>query len=400
MLRHLSKLIWKRKGRNLMLSLEILLAFMIVFAVAAFAVRSLQLYTLPLGFVPDDVWAVEMRSDTESNKAFNAEMYDQLRRGLESLPEVKRVAFASAAPFMAHGMWTDVAAAGKGTRVKTEMVEMTDGYNEALGVQMLRGRTFAREDDSAAVQPVIINRRMALELFDTEDALGKEFDNSSPTSKIREMRRVIGVIDDFRKGGELDAPHNVTMMRKGERQVGEGLRTIIIKLAPGTNRAFEEKLQKQLKLIRNDLGYEISPLSSLRNSALKAQLVPLMVLAVVAGFLLLMVAFGLFGVLWQNTTRRIPEIGLRRAIGASAANIYRQIIAEQFLLSSGAILVALLLLVQLPITGVLGESLNWAVFLGATGLSMAAIYLISLLCSVYPGWRASRLSPTEALHYE
>jgi hypothetical protein len=47
-----------------------------------------------------------------------------------------------------------------------------------------------------------------------------------------------------------------------------------------------------------------------------------------------MVAFGLFGVLWQNTTQRIPEIGLRRAVGASAADIYRQIVAEQLLLSS------------------------------------------------------------------
>jgi putative ABC transport system permease protein len=121
---------------------------------------------------------------------------------------------------------------------------------------------------------------------------------------------------------------------------------------------------------------------------------------VIATFLLLMVAFGLFGVLWQNTTRRIPEIGLRRAIGASAGDIYRQIIAEQFLLSSVAMLVAMLLLVQLPITGALGELLNWQVFLGAAAVSMAAIYLLSLLCSVYPGWRASRLSPTQALHYE
>ena len=37
---------------------------------------------------------------------------------------------------------------------------------------------------------------------------------------------------------------------------------------------------------------------------------------------------------------------------------------------------------------------------GAAGLSMAAIYLLSLLCALYPGWRASRLSPTEALHHE
>jgi putative ABC transport system permease protein len=38
--------------------------------------------------------------------------------------------------------------------------------------------------------------------------------------------------------------------------------------------------------------------------------------------------------------------------------------------------------------------------LGAAALSMTVIYLISLLCSLYPGWRASRLNPAEALHYE
>jgi putative ABC transport system permease protein len=113
-----------------------------------------------------------------------------------------------------------------------------------------------------------------------------------------------------------------------------------------------------------------------------------------------MVAFGLFGTLWQNTTQRIPEIGLRRAVGARVGDIYGQIVAEQLLLSSFAIVVGLALLVQLPLTGVLGETLNWAVFMAAAGLSMFVIYLISLLCSLYPGWRASRLSPTEALHYE
>jgi putative ABC transport system permease protein len=138
----------------------------------------------------------------------------------------------------------------------------------------------------------------------------------------------------------------------------------------------------------------------MRASMLKEQLVPFIVVSVIAAFMVAMVAFGLFGVLWQNTTRRIPEIGLRRAVGASAGDIYRQIVSEQLLLSSIAMIVGLVLLVQLPLTGALGEGLNWTVFLGAAALSMAAIYLLSLLCSLYPGWRASRLSPTEALHYE
>jgi putative ABC transport system permease protein len=177
-------------------------------------------------------------------------------------------------------------------------------------------------------------------------------------------------------------------------------RTLVLRVTPGTPRSFEMALSRQLKLVRNDWSYEITPLTEMRHVQMRSQLVPMVIMAVVASFLLVMVAFGLFGVLWQNTTRRIPEIGLRRALGAKATQIYGQIIGEQLLLSSAAMLLALGLLVQLPITGALGESMNWPVFFGAAALSMGVIYLISLLCSLYPGWRASRLNPAEALHYE
>jgi putative ABC transport system permease protein len=178
------------------------------------------------------------------------------------------------------------------------------------------------------------------------------------------------------------------------------VRTILLKVAPGTPRAFEETLSRRLKAVRNDWSYEIAPLTAMRATLLKEELVPMAVVAVIDAFMLLMVAFGLFGVLWQNTTRRIPEIGLRRAIGARAADIYRQIVLEQLLLGSLAMGVGLVLLVQLPLTGALGDTLNWSVFAGAVGLSMAVIYLLSLACSLYPGWRASRLDPAAALHYE
>jgi putative ABC transport system permease protein len=178
------------------------------------------------------------------------------------------------------------------------------------------------------------------------------------------------------------------------------MNTLLIRLKPGTTRAFETRLQRKLMQVRNDWTYKISPLGDLRSTMLKAILSPLAVLSVVAAFMLVMVGFGLFGVLWQNTTRRIPEIGLRRAVGATATSIYRQIVAEQMLLSTIAMLVGLVLLVQLPLTGALGAVLDWTVFLAASAVSMLVIYLISLLCALYPGWRASRLSPTEALHYE
>ena len=397
MFRHLLKLIWKRKGRNLMLSLEILIAFVIVFGIAAFGLRSYQLYQLPTGFDSDNVWAATIGNAGDWGSALPAGSYDRLKQGLLAMPGAQQVAFVSSAPYEDSNFNTSFTTAN-GRQVRTEIVHASDGFLSLLNIKLIQGRGFGPLDDGAAEGAVVINRRMAMELFGTADVIGKQFD-ASERGKRGDIRRVVGLIEDYRKKGELDTPQNVTIMRHA-REAEDDPRTILIKMAPGTPRAFEETLSRQLKLVNNQWSYQIEPLSSLRTSAMKSRMTPLIVLSIVAGFLLLMVAFGLFGVLWQNTTRRVPEIGLRRAIGANAGDIYRQIIAEQFLLSSGAMLVALLLLVQLPLTGALGEMLNWTVFMAATVVSMAAIYLLSLLCSVYPGWRASRLSPTEALHYE
>lgn len=400
MFRHLLKLTWKRKSRNLMLSLEILLAFAIVFALAAFGLRYLQLYRMPLGFEGADVWSVSVEAGDNRKARFDNAVYDSLRRGLAELPEVTGVGFASFEPYAMSTIASDLRRSGDSRRqVHTELLDADDGLAAVLGLNLVEGRWFSQLDNGSAQRPVVINRRMADAMFPGERALGQQFVDGEG-AKIVETYRVVGVVDAFRAKGELASPVNFAFTRVEAGKDDRDARTILLKLKPGTTRDFERRLNARLKLIRNDWSYEIAPLSSTRAAMMKTRTIPLIVVCVIAGFMLLMVAFGLFGALWQNTTQRIPEIGLRRALGASAGEIYRQIVAEQFMLSSIAIALGLVLLVQLPLTGVLGESLDWTVFLAAAALSMAVIYLLSLLCAVYPGWRASRLSPTEALHYE
>jgi putative ABC transport system permease protein len=396
MFRHLMKLTWKRKTRNLMLSLEILLAFAIVFAIAAFGVRNYQLYHMPLGFDATDVWSVELKPADQEKGKIDAATYDALKRGVLELPEVAQVSFANYEPYAMSTMTSTMN--GPGGKLETHLLDASDDLAQVLKLDLVDGRWFSALDDGAAVRPVVINRRMAQALFPGKPAVGKQFTDNERDQKW--TYKVIGVVSEYRDKGELMEPVNYTFQRYVPGSGDRDAHVMVLKVRPGTDRSFETRLNRRLKLIRNDWTFQITPLSSLRKSMLKAQFTPLIVLGVIAAFMLLMVAFGLFGALWQNTTQRIPEIGLRRALGARAGDIYGQIVAEQLLLSSVAIAVALVLLVQLPLTGALGASLNWSVFAAASGLSMFVIYLISLLCSLYPGWRASRLSPTEALHYE
>jgi putative ABC transport system permease protein len=400
MFRHMMKLIWKRKSRNLMLSLEILIAFLIVFAIAATSARYHQLYRLPVGFDYRNVWSVNMTGGAGRDVKNDPVLYDSFKRSLEAMPEIQQVAFSTFSLYQRRIMRTEFVPPGGGPRVEADMLDASDDYFSVAGMRLLEGRWYSAVDDGAGAVPVVINRSMAERLFPGQSAVGKQFSDSEPDDKAPRMLKVTGVVEAFRPQGELMTPHNFIFLRFAPLAATNGVNTIMLKLHPGTERAFEAALIRQLKLVRNDLSYEIAPLSELRAAQTKEELTPLIIMAVIAAFMLAMVAFGLFGVLWQNTTQRIPEIGLRRAIGASSAQIYGQIISEQMLLSSAAMIVALALLVQLPVTGALGASMNWTVFLSAAALSMGLIYLISLLCSLYPGWRASRLSPTEALHYE
>ncbi len=400
MFRHMMKLIWKRKSRNLMLSLEILLAFLIVFAIAAACARYNQLYRLPLGFAYQDVWSVSLTGGAGREVKLDGAVFDRFKRGLAAMPQIEQVAFSTFSPYKRQIMRTEFVPPGGGARVEADMLDASDDYFQVAGMRLLEGRWYSAVDDGAATLPVVITRSLAERLFPGQSAVGKQFSDSEPDDKAPRMLKVTGVIEAFRGQGELMTPVHFIFLRFAPPAGDADVNTIMLKVRPGTERAFEEALVRQLKLVRNDLSYAVAPLPELRASQFRDDLTPLVIMAVIAAFMLAMVAFGLFGVLWQNTTQRIPEIGLRRAIGASSAQIYGQIIGEQLLLSSVAMAVALLLLVQLPLTGALGASLNWQVFLTAAALSMAVIYLLSLLCSLYPGWRASRLSPTEALHYE
>ena len=396
MLRHLLKLTWKRKSRNLMLSLEILLAFAVVFGIAAFALRYWQLYHEPLGFDGTDTWSVAIVAGDSKSSAIPADIYDTLRRNLNALPAVREVGFASYSPYTNSTWTTTYKSPQTGAEVRTNILEASDGVAAALAIPVVRGRWFSAADEGSPVVPAVMNRRLAAAMFPGQEALGREFTDKDSKRTIR----VVGIVDEFRHRSPLMVPVNFIMTRFAPLTSESRVRTIVLKVAPGTPRGFEASLNRQLKLVRNDWSYTISPLAAMRASQMRELLIPLAVLGVIATFMLAMVAFCLFGVLWQNTARRIPEIGLRRAIGARAGDIYRQIVAEQLLLSSVAIVLGLILLVQLPLTGALGQMMNWPVFLGAAGMSMVVIYLLSLLCSLYPGWRASRLSPAEALHHE
>ena len=109
------------------------------------------------------------------------------------------------------------------------------------------------------------------------------------------------------------------------------------------------------------------------------------------------VALGLFGVIWYNINRRKPEIGLRRALGAPSTTIYKQIIGEALALTTFGITIGSFFALQFPLLKIFGFIDN-EVYFFAFVLSLLFIYIIVVVCALYPSHLAAKIHPAAALH--
>ncbi|MFL6234071.1 MAG: ABC transporter permease [Thermoanaerobaculia bacterium] len=401
MIRHLLKLVWNRKRSNALMILEICVSFLVVFVVATLGLFFLDNYRRPLGFEWKNAWNVGIgmgRSGagtiTDSEAAAERATFARLLQEVRSLEPVEAAAGSWVIPFD-QGGWSSGHKI-KGRSVETGADRVTTDFDKAMGLDLVAGRWFQEADAALGWEPVVIDRDLARVAFGAEDPIGKPFADPSPGER---QLRVIGVVSDFRKTGELMPNGNFMFRFSSADHEGEPMRNLLVRVRPGTPVAFEEALVKRMQQVAPDWSFEVRPLSQVRATSFRFLLTPLIVAGTVAFFLLLMVGLGLIGVLWQNLLQRTREIGLRRAAGASRASVHRQVLLEQAVLTSLGVLIGTLLVIQVPILNLIGV-LSHRVFMSGLIVALAAMYLLSLICTLYPSSLAARVQPAEALRYE
>ncbi len=408
MIRHLCKLVWNRKRINFLITLEIFISFLVVFGVIVFAVYYADNYRHPLGFDYQHVWNVQVGIQEkldQSDKQQNLDTAKQLLAELRNFGEIESAAAVMMAPY-SRGDW-QTSATVNGRNVRSWVNFMTDDAKEVFGLHIVRGRWFSQEDDGQDYKPVILNQKTAREYFGDEDPLGQNLiDRLEEKERVkkdgtkRKAERVIGVIDDFRKNGEFRELYGYKLYRNDlNLPDGEVPRNFVLRVRPGTTAEFEEKLVKRLQAIARDWSFDVKTIAQMRAENHQSYYVPMAAFGLVAGFLMLMVALGLTGVLWQSVTQRTKEIGLRRAKGATARRIYHQILGELLIITSFGLLLGTLVVIQFPLLDVLGFATPQVYFYSLL-ISLALIYLLTICCGLYPSRLATKVQPAEALHYE
>lgn len=353
-----------------------------------------------LGFESENVLAVRIDpSRAYSSVAQKTNYFDQVLRGVRSVPGVDAAGLTDALPLGQNYGWRLWTLAAKGQvyeqskRPSALLRVVGDGYLETMKIPLRSGRRFTRADNASAELVIIINETLARTLWPGEDPLSRIVDISG------EERRVVGVVRGVRyfgpeqdSGAEMYLPiwqtgdyASVDLVVRSGRSLAD--------LAP-TVGAVLKAIDPNLPVA----GFQAMP--RLVDRAVFARRSVALLLSGFAAFALILAAVGIYGVISYSVNRRKQEIGIRMALGASAGAVQSLILMHT---------------VKLALVGmILGSSASWMTARALQGLlfgvtfsdpsTFVAVLVVlstfALLAGYLPARSASRLNPLDALRCE
>lgn len=334
---------------------------------------------------------------------------DTLRQTMERLPGVQSAALAAWAPADGSSAFSGLRLPGQSEQLHLRVEPVDFGYLETLGATLLAGRLFdpAHADDISRTATdkterptanVIVSRAMLAKLGvkDPAGALGLTIQGGAPTKgEASQVRTIVGVVEDIRFNTAHFEPE-ATLFTIDQSQRG----VLILRLAPGDQKAMLAAIDKAWSQIVPDKPIRRSFLDQNIDRLYDEEKRQGAVIAVFAGLAGIIACLGLYGLAAFTAERRTKEIGIRKVLGASVADIVRLLI-WQF---SRPVLVANLIAWPLAWVGLSRWLEGFASRITLNPLLFAAVGMGALMIAwVTVAGHAARVAaekPVNALRYE
>ncbi len=390
MIKHIFKIMWNRKRSNLLLIIEIFFSFIVCFALCAFAIYGIKSFWRPLGFSYKNIYTIKITSfgSAGTDKVKQLDTIEQIVRDLKNLREVEHVArVGSSIPY--GDSMSSISFQHKEREVLAHVSRIDENFHKVWDVKITEGKWFDPSISVSQYTPIVINRTLQYALFGNESAMHQIVDNRF---------KVVGIFDDFRYKGEFYRPFSFFFLPIDDTGKDSVANNIVIKAKPFLSGDFLAKIQSVVYRQAKSWESRVEKSEDMRVSYLDRYRSLIIAVSLVVGFLLLNVALGISGVLWNSINKRYSEIGLRKAVGASARKIAWQIRGESLALTTFSVLLAYLLVFQLPFLNFLNIDVD--IYFYSIGISTCVMYGLVLSCSLYPGRLASTITPASALHFE
>jgi predicted permease len=279
-------------------------------------------------------------------------------------------------------------------------------YLQVMGLPLLQGRFLNERDRLDSAPVVVIDEVMAEHAFGGQAAVGRRLwvPGLGPAPV-----EVIGVVRHVRHWGLAgdDQSKLRDQVYYPFAQVPDrlmGLFSSVMSVAIRTRIAALGVVESLRRAARGTSGdpiiYDIHTMEQLTAASLARQRFLLLLFGVFASLALLLAAIGIYGVLAYLNSRRVPEIGLRMALGAGTREVLWMVLRQSFgmlLIGAGAGLLASLAAARLLQRLVQGmppaEPSTFAIM-------MSVLCIAALAASFFPARRASRVDPMRALRQD
>ncbi|HJQ41114.1 MAG TPA: ADOP family duplicated permease [Thermoanaerobaculia bacterium] len=273
------------------------------------------------------------------------------------------------------------------------LVSATPGYFEAMGIPVLRGRTFDEHDDANAAKVMVVGRSFALRYWGTLDVIGKRV-KSGKVDSDKPWRTITGVVEDVRYRGltveKLDVYHPYLQIPWAPQYVAVRTSTSPA-AAAATLRSVVKSIDPRVPVAA------LRTTDELVETKLMASRFNVWIVTVFASVSLLLAIAGVYGVRSYAMSSRGAEMGVRMAIGASGRDLLRLMFRETFLMAAFALAAGSIAVLML--TRVVARFLYGVTPLEPLALVVAAIAVCvsAMAGGIVPAMRAASTDPVAAL---
>lgn len=271
------------------------------------------------------------------------------------------------------------------------------GYFSTMGIPLLRGRDFTAGDLYDREFVAIISESLARQSFPGQNPIGHTIQcglDSPP-----KWMTVVGVVSDVRQDSPSDSPGPNLYMPLLQHPWYANETQVVIRstVSPAS---LIDTVRGKMGRLNPQVATKFTTMEAMVSDSIATPRLRVILTSLFAGLALLLAMAGMYGVMSYITTQRIPEFGIRMAMGASRRNVIALVLARASRLALLGMALGLALAfsaVRVMNTMLFGLKATDAVTYAGV---LLAVMPIVVLAAAIPAWRAARVDPMVALRNE
>jgi putative ABC transport system permease protein len=357
------------------------------------------------GFRPNQVltMTLSLRPDQYPKGAAVRNFWEPLLQRVRELPGVESAAVATNTPMTDSHSRNDITIEGMaqprpGNYPHPDVHIVSPGYVPTLGITLLRGRSFTEADKEDAPLVAMVNQRLATQFFPNQDPIGKRLMFGHPNTDAPKWLTIVGVVADTKMYGLANLSRlevYETFRQNPSRQMDLLVKSRVDPAAlTSVVRAAVYSVDKDQSIA------SVATMKQLVNNSIATRRITLVLLGLFSALALILGAIGIYGVIAYSVAQRTREIGVRMALGAPRAGVFRMVIGEGMKLAGTGIAIGILVALGLArLMSSLLYQVSTADFETFTAVAVLLL-LVALAASYIPARRATSVEPIVALRYE